>query len=503
MAPARPAYYYHPGYLPPATLSGLSGLSALLLPLTVPIPPPKCHERHAKNQALPTAGRAGRADRQRRRPGPGLSAASGAPAPAAPPMTRRIPPTPIWRRWTAAPPPPPPPARLTQPPPPADGYSGCRLLEPGTATAISGCRAPALARHTPARCGRRATGVSWTASICGTPATGAAHRLLRRHQLRLRLYRHRFRGRLLGSRPLLLQPCRDQCERHHITNVYAQCGGQQHRQPPHQLQRRSERHPAHGRPARGRRAQRSPHSAHRRAAQLRALGGRRPWAVLPAQPGPPAAGLGTMARRRARDRVPAARRMPAGQPHGRAECWRAECWRAECGRAESRRTEPRRAASRPAQSGRPERRRLQPGPPPLRSAQAATASQASTTTIAPRRDRRLAQSPAAVPGAGGRPASPGRAWASPRMQRPEHGPDNLAQPVRHDRPQPARVEAPRRRPRAWKRPVRSRRPARRIHPGRRNNGTARNAAAANGAAGSKPRPASRPGAGPWPRATLQ
>ena len=195
----------------------------------------------------------------------------------------------------------------------------------------------------------------------------------------------------------------------HITNVYAQCGGQQHRQPPHQLQRRSERHPAHGRPARGRRAQRSPHPP--TAAQRARSAGADRGQFFEHNQGARRAPSWNTAR--------TGRRLPAR-------------WRTESRRRPARRS--------------PQRFRL-----PQHQHRAASGPEPRRPRPAPERARRAAAGPRGAASPAGPGAAAGsRTGAAARMQRPERGPDNLAQPMHNER----------QRGRRWKRPARSR-PARR------------------------------------------
>ena len=209
-------------------------------------------------------------------------------------------------------PPPPLPVTPSRRRPPT-AISGARLLEPEPQRLLLGAGRLGGAVH------RRAVdagllGFRGRHLSVARRLLGAAHRLLRRHQLRLRLYRHRFRGRLLGSRPLLLQPRRDQCERHPhhqcVRTMWWSTTSTTAASATTAVRTASGAWPTRARPPRATK----PTPAHRRAA-LRALGRRRSRAVLRAQPGAPAARLhGT--RPRTGRRLPArwrteSRRRPA------------------------------------------------------------------------------------------------------------------------------------------------------------------------------------------------
>ena len=118
----------------------------------------------------------------------------------------------VQPEYSAAQPPPPLPD-YDQPPAPGDGY----LWTPGywawVPLATTGFPATGFRLPTRARCGRPATGATASPLWILPRLLGAAHWLLWRRQLRLRLCRRRLPGRLLEWRPLQLQPLGQQHQR--------------------------------------------------------------------------------------------------------------------------------------------------------------------------------------------------------------------------------------------------------------------------------------------------
>ena len=121
---------------------------------------------------------------------------------------------------------------------PATTISGPPATGPGLRTAITGCPAHGLRLLTRAHSGRPATGATGITLRVLPWLLGPVHRLLWRHQLRLWLHRIRLSGRLLGRRPLQLQPLGQQRQRHCGAQRLQPLGGRLHEQLPCEFQRR-------------------------------------------------------------------------------------------------------------------------------------------------------------------------------------------------------------------------------------------------------------------------